>query len=51
MLTLGSQKPLQAKGKGVESETQTDALRVYWPFIGATNALENIGPVLIGLKP
>lgn len=51
VLTLGTFKPLQATGKGVESETQKDALRVYWPFIGATNALENVGPVLIGLKP
>jgi hypothetical protein len=51
VLTLGARKPLQAAGKGVESETQKDALRVYWPFIGVTNALENVGPVLIGLKP
>jgi hypothetical protein len=51
VFTLGSQKPLQASGKGAESETLKDALRIYWPFIGATNALENAGPVLIGLQP
>ncbi len=51
VLTLGTRKPLQAAGKGVESETQNDSLKIYWKFIGAPKALETFGNVLIGVMP
>ncbi|MEI6647646.1 MAG: hypothetical protein WCP12_16535 [bacterium] len=51
VLTLGTRKPLQVAGKGVESETQNDSLKIYWKFIGAPNALATFGNVLIGVKP
>lgn len=51
VLTLGMRKPLQAAGKGVESETQNGTLKIYWKFIGAPDALKTFGNVLIGVEP
>lgn len=51
VLTLGTRKPLGAAGEGILVEAGKDSLRIYWKFIGKTEAIKTFGTVEIGGKP